>query len=68
MAPKWRWGTTGYKIRPTLFYRVINELKTVSQRSSNWIYVDDITLSEIVPVQETSINLTKRVGPNWCLG
>ena len=30
-------------------------MKTASQRSNNWKYVDDITLSEIVPVQETSI-------------
>ena len=34
---------------------MINDLKTASQRSNNWKYVDDITLSEIVPVQEISI-------------
>ena len=36
---------------------MIKDLKTVSQRqrSNNWKYVDYITLSEIVPVQETLI-------------
>ena len=34
---------------------MINDLKTASQRSNNWKYVDDITLPEIVPVQEASI-------------
>ena len=33
---------------------MINDLKTASQRCNNWKYVD-ITLSEIVSVQEKSI-------------
>ena len=45
----------GTKLGPLLFIVMINDLKIVSKRSSNWKYVDDITLSELVPVQETSI-------------
>ena len=45
----------GTKLGPLLFIVMINDLKIVSQRSNNWKYVDDITLSELVPVQETSI-------------
>ena len=45
----------GTKLGPFLFIVMIKDLKTVSQRSNNWKYEDDITLSEIVPVQETLI-------------
>ena len=45
----------GTKLGPLLFIVMINGLETTSQRSNNWKYVDDITLYEIVPAQETSI-------------
>ena len=34
---------------------MINDLKIVSPRFSNWKYVDDVTVSEIVPTGEVSI-------------
>ena len=34
---------------------IINDLKIVSPRSSNWKYVDDVTISEIVLTREVSI-------------
>ena len=45
----------GTKLGPILFAIVINDLKIVSPRSSNWKYVDDVTISEIVPTREVSI-------------
>ena len=45
---------------------MINDLKIVSPRSSNWKYVDDVTISEIVPTREVSIlqNELDAIG-NW---
>ena len=43
------------KLGPILFDIMINDLKIVSPRSSNWKYVDDVTISEIVPTREVSI-------------
>ena len=43
----------GTKLGP-IFFAMINDLKIISPRSSNWKYVDDITISEIVP-REVSI-------------
>ena len=45
----------GTKLGPILFVIMINDLKTASPRSSNWKYVDDVTISEIVPTREVSI-------------
>ncbi len=42
----------GTKLGPILFVIMINDLKIVS---SNWKYVDDVTISEIVPTREVSI-------------
>ena len=45
----------GTKLGPILFAIMINDLKIASPRSSNWKYVDDVTISEIVPTREVSI-------------
>ena len=45
-------GTT---FGPILFVIMINDLKIVSPPFSNWKYVDDVTISEIVPIREISI-------------
>ena len=45
----------GTKLGPILFAKMINDLKIVSPRSSNWKYVDDVTISEIVSTREVSI-------------
>ena len=45
----------GTKLGPILFAIMINDLKITSPRSSNWKYVDDVTISEIVPTREVSI-------------
>ena len=66
-----RWLSTsagvpqGTKLGPILFV-MINDLKIVSPRSSNWKYVDDVTISEIVPTREVSIlqNELDTIG-NW---
>ena len=54
------------KLGPILFVIMINDLKIVSPRSSNWKYVDDVTISEIVPTREVSIlqNELDAIG-NW---
>ena len=48
---------------------MINDLKIVSPRSNNWKYVDDVTISEIVPTREVSIlqNELDAIG-NWTQG
>ena len=45
----------GTKLGPILFVIMTNDLKIVFPRSSNWKYVDDVTISEIVPTREVSI-------------
>ena len=45
----------GTKLGPILFAIMINDLKIASSRSSNWKYVDDVTISEIVPTREVPI-------------
>ena len=53
MAYKKCWSAT--ELGPILFAIMINDLKIVSPRSSYWKYVDDVTISEIVPTREVSI-------------
>ncbi len=45
----------GIELGPILFLIMIDDLKIVSLRSSNWKYVDDVTIYEIVPSREVSI-------------
>ena len=45
----------GTKLSPILFAIMINDFEIVSPRSSNWKYVDDVTISEIVLTREVSI-------------
>jgi hypothetical protein len=53
----------GTNLGPILFVIMINDLKIVSPRSSNLKYVDDVTISEIVPTRELGRYLYYKT--NW---
>ena len=43
------------KLGPILFLLMINDLNSSSPTTSNWKYVDDITISEVVPLNGNSV-------------
>ena len=43
------------KLGPIIFLLMINDLNSSSPTTSNWKYVDDITISEVVPVNGNSV-------------
>ena len=45
----------GTKLGPIIFLLMINDLNSSSPTTSNWKYVDDITISEVVPVNGNSV-------------
>ena len=45
----------GTKLGPIIFLLMINDLNSSSPTTSNWKYVDDITISEVVPLNGNSV-------------